>query len=166
MWVRYVSLRSRYAPTPCTGCTTVLRDCLWATPSRKPECSSTESYSMLPKPIQNSSGDYPRSQWSNLPYRPRSGGFRGSSLSECRSCQKRLSAVWVIKSTSANLGHQSCGISRDFYLCLRERGKPGKVAAIAVALNLLIQLNAVTCRGTPWAKRHESDYPSYRAALA
>ena len=43
---------------------------------------------------------------------------------------------------------------RCFYRRLRERGKPGKVAVIAVARKLLMQLNAVARRRTPWVKQH------------
>ena len=45
------------------------------------------------------------------------------------------------------------GDLRDFYQRLRGRGKPGKVAVIAVARKLLMQLNAVARRGTPWVKQ-------------
>ena len=45
------------------------------------------------------------------------------------------------------------GDLRDFYRRLRERGKPGKVATIEEARKLLMQLNAVARRGTPWVKR-------------
>ena len=36
------------------------------------------------------------------------------------------------------------------YHQLRERGKPGKVALVAIMRKLLLQLNAVARRGTPW----------------
>ena len=39
---------------------------------------------------------------------------------------------------------------RDYYRGLRKRGKPGKVALVAVMRKLLLQLNAVARRGTPW----------------
>ena len=39
---------------------------------------------------------------------------------------------------------------RDYYQGLRKRGKPGKVALVAVMRKLLLQLNAVARRGTPW----------------
>ncbi len=42
------------------------------------------------------------------------------------------------------------GQLRRFYQRLRERGKPGKVAVIAVMRKMLLQLNAVARRGTPW----------------
>ena len=58
------------------------------------------------------------------------------------------------------------GDLRDFYRRLRERGKPGKVAAIAVARKLLMQLNAVARRGTPWMKRLGSSCPSNQAGSA
>ena len=46
------------------------------------------------------------------------------------------------------------GELRRFYRRLRERGKPGKVALVAVARKLLLQLNAVARRGTPWVDQH------------
>ena len=58
------------------------------------------------------------------------------------------------------------GDLRDFYQRLRDRGKPGKVAVIAVARKLLMQLNAVARRGTPWMKQYESNCPSYQAGSA
>ena len=42
------------------------------------------------------------------------------------------------------------GQIRRFYQSLRQRGKPGKVALVAVMPKLLLQLNAVARRGTPW----------------
>ena len=66
--------------------------------------------------------------------------------------------AWVVLRLDGDL--------RDFYRRLRERGKPGKVAVIAVARKLLMQLNAVARRGTPWVKRHGSDCPSYQAGPA
>ena len=39
---------------------------------------------------------------------------------------------------------------QSFYERLRESGKPGKVALIAVAKKLLSMLNSVMLRGTPW----------------
>ena len=43
------------------------------------------------------------------------------------------------------------GELRRFYHSLRERGKPGNVAVVAVMRKLLLQLNSVARRGTPWA---------------
>ena len=40
----------------------------------------------------------------------------------------------------------------DFYRQLRQRGKAGKVALVAVMRKLLLQLNAVARRGTPWTQ--------------
>ena len=40
---------------------------------------------------------------------------------------------------------------REFYRGLRARGKPGKVALTAVMRKLVMQLNAIAVRGTPWA---------------
>ena len=42
------------------------------------------------------------------------------------------------------------GELQRFYEGLRQRGKPGKVALVAVARKLLLHLNAVAHRGTPW----------------
>ena len=58
------------------------------------------------------------------------------------------------------------GDLRDFYRRLRERGKSGKVAVIAVARKLLMELNAVARGGTPWVKRHGNDCLSYQAGSA
>ena len=40
---------------------------------------------------------------------------------------------------------------RRFYDRLRQRGKPGNVAVVAVMRKILLQLNAVARRGTSWA---------------
>ena len=45
---------------------------------------------------------------------------------------------------------------RRFYQGLRRRGKPGKVAVTAVMRKLLLQLNAVAQRGTPWVEHYEA----------
>ncbi len=42
-----------------------------------------------------------------------------------------------------------------FYRRLRDRGKPGKVALVALMRKLLLQLNAVARRGTPWTESYE-----------
>ena len=42
------------------------------------------------------------------------------------------------------------GDLRRFYQNLRQRGKPGNVALVAVMRKLLLQLNALARRGTPW----------------
>ena len=42
---------------------------------------------------------------------------------------------------------------RRFYQHLRQRGKPGNVAVVAVMRKLLLQLNAVARRGTPWVPK-------------
>ena len=57
--------------------------------------------------------------------------------------------AWVVLRIDGDL--------RDFYQRLRERGKPGKVATIAVARKLLMQLNAVARRGTPWVRQHANN---------
>ncbi len=63
--------------------------------------------------------------------------------------------AWVVLRIEGDL--------RDFYRRLRERGKPGKVAVIAVARKLLMQLNAVARRGTPWVKQHGKNCLPYQA---
>ena len=63
--------------------------------------------------------------------------------------------AWVVLRLDGDL--------RDFYRRLRERGKPGKVATIAVARKLLMQLNAVARRGTPWVKQHSNNRVPYQA---
>ena len=45
---------------------------------------------------------------------------------------------------------------RRFYQGLRQRGKPGKVALTAVMRKLLLQLNAVAQRGTPWVEHYKA----------
>ena len=45
------------------------------------------------------------------------------------------------------------GVHRRFYRRLRERGKVGKVALVAVMRKMLLQLNAVARRGTPWTEQ-------------
>ncbi len=49
-----------------------------------------------------------------------------------------LSVIW----TNTDLGR--------FYQGLRRRGKPGKVALVAVMRKLLLRLHAIAHRGTPW----------------
>ena len=41
-----------------------------------------------------------------------------------------------------------------FYQGLRKRGKTGKVAVVAVMRKLLLLLNAIAHRGTPWVEHH------------
>ena len=43
-----------------------------------------------------------------------------------------------------------------FYQQLRQRGKPGKVALVAVMRKLLLQLHAIARRGTPWVQNYAS----------
>lgn len=47
------------------------------------------------------------------------------------------------------------GSLRQFYQRLRERGKPGKVALVALMRKILLQLNAVARRGTPWIEHYD-----------
>ena len=46
------------------------------------------------------------------------------------------------------------GRMRDFYERLRSKGKPFKVALVAVMRKMLLQLNAVARRGTPWVENY------------
>ena len=55
------------------------------------------------------------------------------------------------------------GDLRDFYRRLRERGKPGKVAVIAVARKLLMQISAVARRGTPWVRQYANNRVPFQA---
>ena len=47
------------------------------------------------------------------------------------------------------------GSLKRFYQRLRDRGKPGKVALVALMRKLLLHLNAVARRGTPWTENHD-----------
>ena len=47
-------------------------------------------------------------------------------------------------------GHPPQQRMRRFYYRLRQCGKPGNVAVVAVMRKILFQLNAVARRGTPW----------------
>ena len=55
-----------------------------------------------------------------------------------------MAALSLIRHPSKELGR--------FYHRLRQRGKPSKVALVAVMRKLLLQLHAVARRGTPWAQ--------------
>ena len=46
------------------------------------------------------------------------------------------------------------GRMRSFYERLRSKGKPFKVALVAVMRKMLLQLNAVARRGTPWTENY------------
>ena len=47
------------------------------------------------------------------------------------------------------------GSLKRFYQRLRDRGKPDKVALVALMRKILLQLNAVARRGTPWTERYD-----------
>lgn len=47
------------------------------------------------------------------------------------------------------------GSLKRFYQRLRDRGKPGKVALVALMRKILLQLNAVARRGTPWTEHRD-----------
>ena len=51
---------------------------------------------------------------------------------------------------AAMVAIRHAGELQRFYEGLRRRGKPGKVALVAVMRKLLLHLNAVARRGTPW----------------
>lgn len=51
---------------------------------------------------------------------------------------------------AAMVAVQHAGELQRFYQGLRQRGKPGNVALVAVMRKLLLHLNAVARRGTPW----------------
>lgn len=57
-----------------------------------------------------------------------------------------LAALSVIRRKDTAIGR--------FYRHLRQRGKPGKVAMVAVMRKLLLQLHAVARRGTPWVENY------------
>ena len=57
-----------------------------------------------------------------------------------------LASMASVRSTQG-LGH--------FYRQLRQRGKPGKVALVAVMRKLMLQLNAVARHGTPWTTQFQ-----------
>ncbi len=95
------------------------------------------------------------------PWSRDSGKKRGNrSIRGGRSTVRRAMYIcaWVVLRLDGDL--------RDFYWRLRERGKPGKVAVVAVARKLLMQLNAVARRGTPWVKQHRKNCLPYQAASA
>ncbi len=48
------------------------------------------------------------------------------------------------------------GELKQFYQRLRDRGKPGKVALVALMRKMLLQMNAVARRGTPWKEQYAS----------
>ena len=52
-------------------------------------------------------------------------------------------------------------VLRDFYQPLLGAGKPKKVALTACVRKLLMQLNAVARRGTPWVKQHWERLPIF-----
>ena len=47
---------------------------------------------------------------------------------------------------------RTAGAMRSFYLRLKHRGKAGKVALVAVMRKMLLLLNAIAHRGTPWVE--------------
>ncbi len=63
-----------------------------------------------------------------------------------------MSALTAIRVVDSDLRH--------FYRRLRDRGKPGKVALVAVMRKMLLQLNAVARRGTPWTEQYGNPFTS------
>ena len=84
------------------------------------------------------------------PWSRDSGGQRGyRAIKGGRGSVRRalyLAALSVIRCKDSALG--------SFYRQLRHRGKPGKVALVAVMRKLLLQLHAVARRGTPWVEHY------------
>ncbi len=92
------------------------------------------------------------------PWSRDSGEKRGNrSIRGGRGTARRTLYVcaWVVLRIDGDL--------RDFCQRLRKRGKPGKVAVIAVARKLLQQLNSVARRGTPWVKQLGNNFLPYQA---
>jgi transposase len=57
-----------------------------------------------------------------------------------------MAALSLIRSNNSALAR--------FYNRLKKRGKPGKVALVAVMRKLLLQLHAIARRGTPWVENY------------
>ena len=82
------------------------------------------------------------------PWSRDSGQKRGNrSIRGGRSVLRR--ALYLCSWTAIRHDGDMC----RFYRRLRERGKPGNVALVAVMRKLLLQLNAVARRGTPWVPK-------------
>lgn len=64
-----------------------------------------------------------------------------------RGGRTRIKRVLYLASLSVSRSKVGLGACYDR---LRQRGKPGKVALVAIMRKLLLQLNAVARRGTPW----------------
>ena len=64
-----------------------------------------------------------------------------------RGGRARVRRVLYLASLSVSRSKVGLGACYDR---LRQRGKPGKVALVAIMRKLLLQLNAVARRGTPW----------------
>ena len=64
-----------------------------------------------------------------------------------RGGRTRIKRALYMSSLSVSRSKVGLGACYDR---LRERGKPGKVALVAIMRKLLLQLNAVARRGTPW----------------
>ena len=64
-----------------------------------------------------------------------------------RGGRARIKRVLYLASLSVSRSKVGLGAC---YHRLRQRGKPGKVALVAIMRKLLLQLNAVARRGTPW----------------
>ena len=56
------------------------------------------------------------------------------------------------------------GVNKRFYQGLRKRGKVGKVALVAVMRKMLLHLNAVARRGTPWVKQEAWQSTTFRTS--
>lgn len=67
-----------------------------------------------------------------------------------RGGRGKVRRVLYLAAMSAIRWNDELGV---FYRRLRKQGKPGKVAVVAVARKLLVLLNAIARRGTPWEAR-------------
>ena len=72
-----------------------------------------------------------------------------------RSIRGGRGVVWKALYMCAWTAVRVDGDLRRFYMRLRERGKPGKVALVAVMRKMLLHLNAVARRGTQWTEQYE-----------
>ena len=73
-------------------------------------------------------------------------GYRASRGAVRRALY--LAALSLIRCKNSTLA--------SFYQQLRQRGKPGKLALVAVMRKLLLQLHAIARRGTPWVQNYAS----------
>ena len=80
-------------------------------------------------------------------YCPASAGLRASPAPPGRGAVRRTLYLAALSAV------RHAGSLRRFYQGLRQRGKPGKVALVALMRKTLLQLNAAARRGTPWIEQ-------------